>query len=147
MEKPATDEKVTRKDLLDLEERLIGKLSSKEELDQKIAKLATKEELKQEVAKLATREALEVVANQVMKNTNDIENIKTELQAINHKIDRLEEKFDYKFNMVLDAVDNVLKEVTNNRTEKVGYGHTMNRHEGRIENHEKRIKKLEQRAI
>lgn len=100
MEKPATDEKVTRKDLLDLEQRLIGKLSSKEELDQKIATLATKveldqkiatlatkEELKQEVAKLATREALEVVANQVMKNTNDIENIKTELQTINHKID------------------------------------------------------------
>ena len=135
MENQATSDKITREDLLDLEERL--------------------------TKKLATREAVDVLANQVLKNTDDIDDIKTELQTINlridrmqdriekmdDKIDRLDEKLDYKFNLVLNAVDNVLKEVTNNRTEKAAYGHTMNRHEGRIENHEKRIKKLEQRAI
>ncbi|MCI0496052.1 DUF1664 domain-containing protein, partial [candidate division KSB1 bacterium] len=132
----------------------IAKLATKEELKQEVAKLATKEELRQATSKLATREAVEVLANQVLKNTIDIDEIKTELKSINHKvylmqdkIDRLDEKLDYKFNMVLNAVDNVLKEITNNRTEKAAYGHTLTRHEGRLENHEKRINILEREAI
>jgi chromosome segregation ATPase len=135
MENQATSDKLTRKDLLDLEERL--------------------------TKKLATREAVDVLANQVLKNTDAIDDIKTELQTINlridrmqvriekmdDKIDRLDEKLDYKFNIVLNAVDNVLKEITNNRTEKAAYGHALTRHEGRLENHEKRINILEREAI
>ncbi|MDZ7332048.1 MAG: hypothetical protein ONB13_05530 [candidate division KSB1 bacterium] len=121
----------------------VAKLATKEELRQEVAKLATKEELKQEVAKLATREALEVVATQVLKNTNDIEAIKNELKVINYRLDRLEEKFDTKFNLVLDAVDKVFKELTNHRTERAAVDSALNRHVLRLEDHEQRIQKLE----
>lgn len=147
MGNPATDDKITRKDLLDLEDRLTKKLATKEELKQEVAKLATKEELNQATAKLATREAVDVLANQVLKNTNDIDEIKKEIKAINYKIDRLDEKFDSKFNLVLNAVDNVLKEITNNRTERAAYEHALKRHDMLFENHEKRIQKLERRVV
>jgi len=174
MENIANDDRITRKDLLDLEERLIEKLVSKEEFEQKtaelvtkeelrqeVAKLATKEELKQETAKLATREAVDVLAIQVLKNTNDIADIKTELKTINlrldrmqdriekmdDKINRLDEKMDYKFNMVLDAVDTVLKEITDYRTEQVAIHHALFRHDERFEGHEIRIQTLERRAV
>jgi len=166
MENIIDNEKVTRKDLFDLEERLTKKLVSKEEFEQKtaelatkeelkqaVAKLATKEELKQETSKLATREAVDVLANQVAKNTLDIEGIKNQLKNINHrivliedKIDRVDEKLDNKFNTVLNAVDTVLREITNNRTEKAAIDHALIRHDNRFDDHEKRIRKLEKQV-
>lgn len=160
MENMSTNEKVTRKDLFELEERLTKKLVSKEEFEQKTAEIATKEELRQEGAKLATREAVDVLANQVAKNTIDITGIRSDVKKINrrldgmqnhiekmdHKINGLDKKLDDKFNTVLDAVDTVLREVTNNRTEKAAIDHALIRHDDRFENHEKRIRKLEKQV-
>lgn len=154
MENLASNDQITRKDLLDLEERLTNKLVSKEELKEVVSKLATKEDLKNETSKLATRETVEVLAIQVLKNTTDIDEIKTELKSVNNKIfslhdkiDRIDEKFESKFNMILNAVDNVLKEVTNNRVEKTAIDHALVRQDDRLDNHEKRIRKLELESV
>lgn len=48
--------------------------------------------------------------------------------------------------MVLDAVDAVLKEVTDYRTEQVAIHHALRRHDQQFEDHEIRIQTLESSA-
>ena len=54
--------------------------------------------------------------------------MQVKIDRIGDKVDRMDDKFDKKFNMILDAVDNVLKEVTNNRVEKAAIDHALTRH-------------------
>jgi len=118
MENFANGDEVTKKDLLDLEERLIKKLVSKEEFDRKVAELATKEELSnvrtelfEKMEKLATREAVDVLANQVLKNTNDIVIIKSDIKGIKKEVSQLREDMNDKFDTVLNAVDKVSRQL------------------------------------
>jgi len=128
----------------------IATLATKEELDQKIATLATKEELDQKIATLATKEALEVVARQGAINTRDISEMKGDIKVLKwemgqmrEEIKSLETKFDKKFDVLITAVDGIAKELMDMRTEKVATEHVLNRHETKLENHDKRIRKLE----
>lgn len=156
----ATKDQITKKDLQNLEQKLLNKLVSKEEFEQKIGdlatkeeleqvreelleKLATKEELKQEVAKLATREALEVVANQVARNTLDIIEIKNDVKEMRWEMSDMRHEFDHKFNVVLTGMDNVVKELQDMRTEQAAVNHALFRHDDRLEEHDGRIRKLE----
>lgn len=113
----------------------VAKLATKEELQREIAKLATKEELRQEVAKLATKKELEranrsieILANQVANNTQSIENM-------DHKID-----------MVLEAIDGVVSEIKDLKVEKSAIDHGLRRHDTRLDNHETRIHALESKV-
>jgi Fe-S cluster assembly scaffold protein SufB len=149
----------TKKDLSDLKEDLLQRLVSKEEFDQKIttlatkeelkqevAKLATKEELKQEVAKLATRKALEVVANQVAKNTDDIVVIKYDIKELKLEMGQMREEMNEKFNMMMNAFDKIMKGLDAQRAENAAFHHAMLRHENRLDDHDHRIGKLEEAA-
>ena len=148
--KDELDQKISTLATKDELDQKISTLATKEELDQKISTLATKEELDQKIAPLATRKALEVVANQVATNTQDISEMKGDMKVLKWEmgqmredIKSLETKFDRKFDILITAVDGIAKELSDMRTEKVATEHVLNRHETQIENHEKRIHKLE----
>ena len=51
--------------------------------------------------------------------------MQVKIDRIGDKVDRMDDKFDKKFNMILDAVDNVLKEATNNLVEKAAIDHAL----------------------
>jgi len=149
----------TKKDLSDLKDELLQRLVSKDEFDQKIAtlatkqelkqevaKLATKEDLKQEFAKLATREALEAVANQVAKNTDDIVVIKYDIKGMKWDMGQMREEMNDKFNMVMNAFDKIMKGFDDQRAENAAFHHALLRHENRLDDHDHRIGKLEDTA-
>ncbi len=137
------DDMVNKKDLEAAKKELLDKLTSKNEFQQEVAKLATKEELKQEVAKLSTRESLEIVATEVVKHSAEIAEIKIELKHINLRIEQMRGHFDNKFDIVLNAIDGVAKELSDMRTEKAAVDHSLTRHEERLDDHEVRIERLE----
>ncbi|MCU0643957.1 MAG: hypothetical protein MUC94_06815 [bacterium] len=137
---------VTKKEF----DQKVATLVAKKEFDQKIATLVTKEEFDQKIATLATKEALEVVANQGAINTRDISEMKGDIKVLKWEmgqmredIKSLETKFDKKFDVLITAVDGIAKELMDMRTEKVATEHVLNRHETKLENHDKRIRKLE----
>ncbi len=51
--------------------------------------------------------------------------------------------FDNKFDIVLNAIDGVAKELSDMRTEKAAVDHSLTRHEERLDDHEVRIERLE----
>ncbi|MCU0645766.1 MAG: hypothetical protein MUC94_16095 [bacterium] len=121
----------------------LEKLVTKEEFRRELAKLVTKEEFRQELAKLATRKSVEVLANQVLKNTNDISEIKVRLNDIDWKIGDIREEIKMKFDAILSAVDNLSRKFDDDRTEKAAIDHALTRHDDRLDSHEVRIAHLE----
>lgn len=108
--------------------------------------VATKEDLKQEFAKLATREALEVVANQVAKNTDDIVVLKNDIKELKWEMSQMREEMNNKFDMVMNAFDKIMKGFDDQRAENAAFHHAMLRHENRLDDHDHRIGKLEEAA-
>ncbi|MFZ5517468.1 MAG: hypothetical protein ACOY90_12555 [Candidatus Zhuqueibacterota bacterium] len=113
-----------------------------------------KQELKQdfrnELSKYATKEALEVVARQVLKNSNDIAELKVEMkngfQRVDQRLDNVEirlDSLDNKFDIMMTAIDGIAKGLQNGKTEKSAVDHALTRHEKTIDNHETRILNLE----
>jgi len=125
----------------------VAKLATKEELRQEVAKLATKEELRQEVAKLSTKESVEILANQVMRNTNDIADIKIELIGIRSEISEFRNDVNIKFDRIMTVVDHINQQFERSNIEKLATDHALHRHEEKIDNHETRISRLEKKAV
>ena len=129
----------TKKDLEDL----------KKDLKQELTQYVTKEEFRREIAKLATKESVEIVARQVLKNTNNIAALKNEMRMgfkrVDERLDFLESKFDMKFDIMISAIDGIAKEFQNGRTEKAAIDHALTRHDEQFDDHEMRIKKLERK--
>ena len=116
MDKPAT-----KQDIENLRYELISKMATKEELK----KLATKDELK----KLDKR----------------IDNLTRAVGQMQNQITLLETKEDAerKFNIVINAIDGLARNVTDFQVEMRSSERTFQRHEDKLENHEKRIESLE----
>jgi len=89
---------------------------------------ATKEDLK----KLATKEGLERVAVQVARNTVETLSLKEEMKGVHRKLD-----------YIVEAVTDIIGELKNNKSEKAAISSALDRHENRLDNHEKRISALE----
>ncbi len=122
----------------------VAKLVTKDEFRQEVAKLVTKEEFREEFAQVATRKSVEVLANQVLKNTNDITEIKVRLNDIDWKIGDIREEIKMKFDAILNAVDNLSRKYDDERTEKAAIDHALTRQDDRLDRHEARITHLEQ---
>jgi len=137
------DDAVAKKDLDNLKKELLEILVSKEDFKEQSDRLVTKEEFRQELAKLATRKSVEILANQLLKNTNDISVIKTRLNDIDWKIDDMREEIKLKFDAILNAVDNLSRKYDDDRTEKAAIDHALTRHDDRLDRHEVRITHLE----
>ena len=137
----------TKKDLKNLQ------IDFKKEL----SKYATKEELKELetrlINKLASKESVEIVAAQVLKNSNDISELKSEVVILNKKMDsgfeqlgsRLD-SLENKFGVMMNAIDGIARDLKDGKTEKAAVDHSLNRHEQRIDDHETRINKLERNS-
>lgn len=130
--------------------------ASKKELDaakkELLDKLVSKEEFKQVVAELATRESLEVVANEVVRLSSGMADVKGELNEIKwrmgqmeEKVTSLETKFDEKFDILLNAVDGVANKFDILITEKAAIDHALTRQDERLDTHEVRIRRLEKK--
>ncbi|MFZ5517467.1 MAG: hypothetical protein ACOY90_12550 [Candidatus Zhuqueibacterota bacterium] len=110
-----------------------------------------KQELKQdfrnELSKYATKEALEVVARQVLKNSNDIAELKVEMNNGFQRVDDRLDSLDNKFDIMMTAIDGIAKGLQNGKTEKTAVDHARTRHEKTIDNHETRILNLENKIV
>lgn len=144
---------VTKSELEATKNELLARLASKEEIKklatkEEIKKLATKEEIKKlatkkeikklatkrEIKKLATKDELqktnrkiEILANQVALNRQDIVEIKDNVRTI------------------LEIVDGIAKKFEDARTERAALNHALRRHENRIDDHERRIANIEKK--
>ena len=123
--------------------RKVATLVTKAEFKREIAKLATKQELQREIAKLATKEELEIVrkklddvASQLALNTTDIRELKQNLAKV-------ESTMNTKFDVVLQAIDGLAGKVDSYRTEQAAALHGLSRHDRQLDDHERRIEKLE----
>jgi len=134
---------VTKSDLEAFERRQKASFVSKTEFKREIAKLATKEELQREIAKLATKEEFDVVrkkldevADQVVLNTTDIRELKQNLA-------RVESTMNTKFDVVLQAIDGLAGKIDSHQTEQAAVLHSLSHHDRQLDDHERRIEKLE----
>ncbi len=100
------NELATKKDLTDL----------KEELLERMQLLATKEELDQKIATLSANEALEVVANQVARNTVAIIELTREVR---NGFQDLRQEISNKFETVMKALNGIAKELADMRAERL----------------------------
>lgn len=142
---PNKDRTISIKELEALKQELLEKLASKHELERlatmhALKTLATKEELKN----LATKEELKNLAT------------KDELRKLDEKTDRLlgvvfvmkeqmvtRDEMEQKFNLILNAIDQLTLKVDNLSIEKSAIDHSLTRHENRLDDHEQRIVELE----
>ena len=129
------------------------KIELRTELKHELRNYVTKEEFREALSKVATRESVEVLANQVMENTNDISEIKNSISniewqvgGIKKDIHEIKNYIQTKFEAIMNAVDSMSKQLVNEKTEKMAIDHSLNRHEQRIDDHETRIKKLERKS-
>jgi len=134
---------VTKSDLEAFERRQKASFVSKTEFKRKIATLVTKAEFKREIAKLATKEELEIVrkklddvASQVALNTTDIRELKQNLA-------RVESTMNAKLDVVLQAIDGLAGKIDRPQTEQAAVLHSLSRHDRQLDDHERRIEKLE----
>jgi len=132
-----TGQLATKNDLEAVEQRLMVKLATKEELRQEVAKLATKEELEK------VKKSLERVANQVALNTTDITEIKHNVSRLESVMSAKFEQVHEKFDVVLQAIDGLAGKVDSYHTEKAAVDHGLRRHDKRLDEHESRIANVE----
>jgi len=142
----------TKKDLESTKQELLAKLASKEELKklatkEELKKLATKEELKQ----LATKEDIKKFVTKAEFNKShsllraDITKLQIGYIQILERMETLEtkENADRRFNLLMQAIDGLAAKFDSDKIERAASAHTFMRHESKLENHEKRITKLE----
>ena len=148
---------VTKHDLESTKNELLDRLISKKEFRSEIDKLVTKEEFRSEIDKLATKKELqseitrldgsiEILANQVAKNTDGIKDLHVELAGLRREMNDRFSDMGNKFDIVLTAIDGLASQIRDMRAEKAAGEHTFLRHETRLDDHETRIRKLEERA-
>lgn len=158
MADPSKNDVATKNDLANLKNELLEILVSKqdykeqsallvtkEEFRQEVAKLVTKGEFRQELAKVSTKESVEVVARQVLKNTNDIASLKTEMRMGFNRVDDRLDSLESKFDIMMSAIDGIAKQFQNGQTEKAAIDHALTRHDDRLDRHEVRITHLERK--
>ena len=123
--------------------------SSKNEL---LEKLASKKELKQEVSKLAIKGELknlekrfEALTKKVEKNSADIVELRIEIVHMREDMKKLKikEDADKKFYTLLHAIEGLAAKIDAYQAQKAATDHALQRHDNKLENHEKRIGKLE----
>ena len=93
-----------------------------------LQRLVSKDEFDQKIAPLATRASLEVVANQVAKNTDDIVVIKYDIKEMKLEMGQMREEMNNKFNMVMNAFDKIMKGFDDQRAENAAFHHALLRH-------------------
>ncbi len=135
----------TKNDLANLKNELVEILVSKQDYKEQLALLVTKEEFRQEFAKVSTKESVEVVARQVLKNTNDIASLKTEMRMGFNRVDDRLDSLESKFDIMMSAIDGIAKQFQNGQTEKAAIDHALTRHDDRLDRHEARITHLERK--
>ena len=137
------DKSATKRDLEKLGNELTDNLATKDEL--KKLELTTKEEFK----KVATKEELKKLElttkkefKKVDKRINNLTQIIVQMQ---HQMTLLETKADAerKFNIIITMIDGLTQKVTDFQTEMRAGERTFQRHEDKLENHERRIESLE----
>lgn len=148
----------------DFERELATKASQKalddtrKELTQK-ADQTTVDEIRKELDKKADKKDLAILAQQVAKNTEGIEELKSKVDYNSERIDRLvvevvniredmklletKADADKKFHLLMAAIDGLAKKIDSYQTEKSAVNHALTRHENKLDNHEERLKKLE----
>jgi len=171
----STVDVVTKNDLENLKKELVDILPTKKELKKELSRYITKEEFKQELAqyitkeefrqefakvatkeevntlrtellnKLATRESVEVVARQVLKNTNEITVLRKEMRMGFNRVDDRLDSLETKFDIMMSAIDGIAREFQNGRTEKAAIDYALTRHDDRLDSHEVRITHLERK--
>ena len=164
------DQPSTKQDIENLRHELIGKMATKDELKklelvtkeeikklatrEEIKKLATREEIKklatkEEIKKLATRDELKKLKSLTEEKFNKVDKrldkLSSAVSQIQYQMTLFEtkEESDRKFNILLTAIDGLTQKVTDYQTEKAAGEYTFQRHERKLENHEKRIEQLE----
>jgi len=115
----------------------IAQLVTKEEFKKELDKLLTKEEfrkelkkeLKKELSKYATKDDLRFEINELRKDMKEID-----------------ERHNQRYNKILEILDGIAEQITNNRVERAAMEATFQRHERKLEDHEVRILQLEQQS-
>ncbi len=153
-------ELATKKDLEATKQELLAELATKASKDDlknfatkdDIKNFATKDDLrnfatKNDLKNFATKDDfstlradVETLAGQVADNTKELVNLRHEM-ATKTELDEL--KTDVR--QILVIVDGMAKKFDNYQTEKAATEHTFSRHENRLDDHETRIKVLEER--
>ena len=128
-----TDDKnnVTQHDLESTKNELLDRLISKKEFRSEIKRLDG---------------SIEILANQVAKNTDGIKDLHVELAGLRREMNDRFSDMGNKFDIVLTAIDGLASQIRDMRTGKSAGEHTFLRHETRLDDHETRIRKLEGRV-
>jgi len=113
-----------------------SELATKKDLE------ATKQELLKELATKASKEDLKNYATKDdLKNLATKADLKIEIGEVEKRLSRTESKVD----RILEIVDGLAGQFDDYKKEKAAAEHTFTRHEGRLDNHEMRIKALEEK--
>jgi len=136
------NEPVTKNDLIEAKKEIMDDLTIK---------------LKEETAKLSTKASLEVVANEVLKNSADIEKLKEDMGQVRSDVSILKYEMgevketltslEDKFGIMINAVDNMNSKFDIWLSEKAAIDHALIRHDDKLDDHEARIKRLELRRV
>jgi GTP1/Obg family GTP-binding protein len=117
----------------ELLEKLVDKETHKQDLEnlkrELLDKLVDKDTYKKDLAKLATKDLLRWEIHEVRKDLNDFK------EETNQKLD-----------MLLSAIDGLAKLITNGQVEKAASEATFQRHEQWLEDHERRIERIEMKS-
>jgi hypothetical protein len=139
MKKINLDSPATKKDL--------EKLVSRKEFRRAIARLATKEELKklatkEELKKLATKEELKRLEERLRLEIRFSSGITEEKikEEFNQKLTQTESR-------ILEAIDDFAKEIEASREERTIVAYQTERDRKMLEDHDRRIKTLEQKVF
>ncbi|MFQ5637395.1 MAG: hypothetical protein ACE5IR_05320 [bacterium] len=157
MPKPDGKDNVTKQELENTKQELLDKLVTKKEFRTEIDKLVTKTEFRSEIKRLDG--SIELLANQVGKNTLEIQKLRGEMNGLHSEmnglrgemaelrseVDELRTDMNNKFNTVLSAIDGLAGQIRDMHTEKAAGEHTFRRHENRLDEHDLRIKKIEEK--
>jgi DNA repair ATPase RecN len=124
---PNKDRAISIKELEALKQELLEKLASKLESE----RLATKHALKM----LATKEELRKLDEKTDRLLGVVFEVKEQMVT--------RDEVEQKFNLILNAIDQLSLKVDNLSIEKSSIDHGLTRHENRLDDHEQRIVELE----
>jgi len=134
---------VTKSDLKAFEQRQNASLVSKTEFKRKVATLVTKAEFNREIAKLATKEELEIVRKKLEDVASQVALHTTDIRELKQNLARVESTMNTKFDVVLQAIDGLAGKIDSHMTEHAAVQHGLSRHDRQLDDHERRIEKLE----
>ena len=142
-----TNSVATKQDLNDLRDELkkeLEKFATKDDLKNFATKddlknFATKDDLKNFITRVdakdfARKKDVDKIAAQVAVNTVEIVDIKSELRGVHTKLDYL-----------IEALSDIVGDLKDNQIERAATNLSLDRHQSMLENHEKRIRQLEQK--